>query len=76
MKLTLDRDGIKDLMKSQDMGQAVKVYADNIAAYAGDVEVVVDYDRRKKRVISMVLSSFSNERKTGGLARAMSKAGY
>lgn len=75
MKLVLDSPGIKTLMKSQEMGEAMKDQADKIAVNAGDVQVVVDYDRRKKRVIAMVLSSFDNERRTGGLARATGEAG-
>jgi hypothetical protein len=72
--IKLDSDGILELMKSKEMGNAMKGYADKIASRAGDVQVVVDYERRQKRVISMVLSSFANERRTGGLARAMGEA--
>ncbi len=63
-------------MKSPEMAQEVEQQAQTIAAKAGDVDVVVDFDRRKKRVISMVLSSFKNERENGGLARAMGEAGF
>ena len=71
----LDRKAVGELLKSPEMGAAMKEQADKIAANAGDVTVVVDYTRRRTRVVAKVLSTLENERKTGGLARAMGKAG-
>ena len=68
----LDKSGIGELMKSDDLGKVLKGVADKVASNAGGgYEVVVDYDRRTSRVISMVLSDdFGREAATGDLARA------
>ena len=68
----LDKAGIGELMKSDDLGKVLKEVAEKVASNAGGgYDVVVDYDRRTSRVISMVLSDdFGREAATGELARA------
>jgi hypothetical protein len=68
----LDKAGIGELMKSDDLGKVLQKVASTLASNAGgSYEVVVDYDRRKSRVISMVTSDdFGAEARDGSLARA------
>lgn len=72
--IKLDRAGVGELMKSAELADVLRSVADEIAAEAGgDAHTVVEYDRRKSRVISMVLSDdFGREIATGALARAVS----
>jgi hypothetical protein len=74
--ITLDKDGIAEILKSPLLGAELESIAQQIAtAGGGGYEVVVDYGRRKSRVISMVLSDdFRREFRTGDLARAVSQA--
>jgi hypothetical protein len=68
----LDKKGISEIMKSQELGKVLKDVADKLASNAGGgYEVEVSYDRRTSRVISMVKSDdFGREISTGSLARA------
>jgi hypothetical protein len=68
----LDKKGISEIMKSQELGKVLKDVADKLANNAGGgYEVEVSYDRRTSRVISMVKSDdFGREISTGSLARA------
>jgi hypothetical protein len=68
----LDKPGIADLMKSEDLGKVLEQVAKKLASDAGGgYEIEVTYDRRTSRVISMVKSNdFNREVKTGALARA------
>jgi hypothetical protein len=68
----LDKAGIGELMKSSELADVLRKVADGVDANAGGgYTVVVDRDRRRSRVISMVLSdSFGKEAATGSLARA------
>lgn len=68
----LDKAGIAEFMKSEDLGKVLEQVADKVASDAGGgYEVVVEYERRTSRVISMVKSDdFGREASTGALARA------
>jgi hypothetical protein len=68
----LDKAGIADLMKSEDLGKVLEQVAKKLASSAGGgYEVEVNYDRRSSRVIAMVKSdNFGREVSTGALARA------
>jgi hypothetical protein len=70
----LDRSGIGEIMKSAELAGVLASVADEVATAAGgDASVVVEYDRRKSRVIAMVVSNdFGHEMATGALARAVS----
>jgi hypothetical protein len=72
--LRLDRAGIGQLMKSPELASVLESVAQDVAGAAGDgYAVVVEYDRRTSRVISMVTDSdgFGREIATGNLARAV-----
>jgi hypothetical protein len=68
----LDKAGVKELMKSSDLASVLQEQANRVSSLAGgDYDVVVDYDRRNSRVISMVLDQTKKEYATGALARAV-----
>jgi hypothetical protein len=72
--IKLDRPGIAEIMKSAELASVLKDVANEVADTAGsDYTVVVDPDRRRTRVISMVIDNlgFSREAATGNLARAV-----
>lgn len=74
VSLKLDRSGIAEIMKSSELGIVLNDVANDVAGTAGsDYEVVVDTDRRKSRVISMVLDKlgYGREAASGNLARAV-----
>lgn len=73
--IRLDKPGITQLLKSDDLAYFLRQVADEVSASAGDgYRVVVDFDRRKSRVISMVLGDdFGREVVTGNLARAVGR---
>jgi hypothetical protein len=68
----LDKAGIRELMKSEELGKVLNGVAEKLASNAGGgYEVEVTYDRRSSRVIAMVKSDdFGREVATGALARA------
>jgi hypothetical protein len=68
----LDKAGIAELMKSEELGKVLEQVANKLESDAGGgYEVVVEYNRRTSRVISMVKSdNFGREAATGALARA------
>lgn len=73
--LKLDRPSIGAMMVSSELGAYLGDVAEIIANSAGGdgYSVVTDFDRRKNRVISMVLSDdMGREVRTGALARAVS----
>ncbi|CAB4152481.1 hypothetical protein UFOVP609_12 [uncultured Caudovirales phage] len=69
----LDSAGIAEFMKSSELGVFLEGVAEGIADKAGEGHtVVVDFERRKSRVISMVESDdLGREISTGALARAV-----
>jgi hypothetical protein len=68
----LDKQGISELMKSSDLGKVLEEQAKRIdRAAGGGYEIQVAYERRKSRVISMVLDNTKKEYATGALARAV-----
>lgn len=72
--LRLDRPGIAELMKSPELASVLKDVANDVADTAGsDYTVLVEPERRRSRVISMVIDNlgFSREAATGNLARSV-----
>jgi hypothetical protein len=68
----LDKKGIAELMKSSDLADVLEDQANRIARIAGGgYETEVAFERRKSRVISMVLDNSKKEYATGALARAV-----
>lgn len=59
-------------MKSNDLAKILEEQAQRVSfAAGGGYDVVVEYNRRSSRVISMVLDQTKNEYATGALARAV-----
>lgn len=74
VSVKIDFAGIGQIMKSTDLASVLEDVAQDVASTAGDgYAVVVEYDRRTSRVISMVTDSdgFGREIATGNLARAV-----
>jgi hypothetical protein len=74
--IRLDKPGIGQLLKSSEMAATVTSVAEDLASAAGsDYSVVTDTDRRKTRVIAMVVDygsrALGREAATGNLARAV-----
>lgn len=74
--IRMDKQGVAQILKSQGLLDAAAGAAESLAASAGSgYEVVRDRDRRKSRVIAMVLNkrrgAMAIEAKTGNLARAI-----
>jgi len=68
----LDKQGIGQVMKSDDLAKVLESEANRISRIAGGgYEVEVAFERRKSRVISMVLDNTKKEYATGALARAV-----
>lgn len=74
--IKMDKLGVAQILKSQGLLDAAAGAAESLANTAGSgYEVVRDRDRRKSRVIAMVLNTRDGamgiEAKTGNLARAV-----
>jgi hypothetical protein len=74
-EIRLDKQGISEILKSPLLAQELQTIAQKVAsAGGGGYEVVVEYNRRSSRVISMVMSDdFQREFRKGDLARAVSQ---
>ena len=77
--IKMDKAGIAQILKSNELLDATESAAKSIANSAGSgYEVVRDRDRRTSRVIAMILNkrrgAMAIEAKTGNLARAVTSA--
>jgi hypothetical protein len=78
-RIEFDKQGIRELLKSQEIASALREVAENVASAAGSgYEVEVSFDRRTSRSISMVKDMDEKARfremQNGNLARAIGKA--
>lgn len=76
VRIVLDKGYLGQLLKSAEMGAGVEEAANRIATAAGaGYTVTVEQDRRKSRVIAMVMDlgarAMGREAATGNLARAV-----
>jgi hypothetical protein len=75
-KIVFDKQGIRDLLKSPELGSTLRQVAEEVdAAAGGGYDVELTFDRRTSRAISMVKDMSEGARfremTTGKLARAI-----